>query len=394
MRRFWLNILILLVMSLSTFPVISQEKNTKETTNNYPIILVHGFAGWGPEELLGYKYWGGTACDIQKYLREQGAQVYTASVGAISSNHDRACELFYQIKGGAVDYGAEHSQHYGHLRTGKSYPGFYCSWDASHPVHLIGHSMGGQTIRMLVELLARDFFACNTSETWVKSVTTLSTPNNGTTLATLVDKFAGGYAEEIVAGFLGLARANWKVYDFDMAQWNLTPQPEETLHVFLKRVDKVLGNTEDISLYDLLPRGAQKLNENVRNFPQVYYFSYATDETYVFNKNSGYYWAEPGMNPMFWGLAYQMGRYQGKDVSPAPLWWPNDGVVNTISMKCPANAKAVPYQGLPVPGVWNYMGLIHKDHGKIIGHYQDPLLGGRWLQDFYRGLVDVLYRLP
>ncbi|TKI08462.1 lipase, partial [Bacillus wiedmannii] len=27
--------------------------------NNYPIILVNGFAGWGREEMLGVKYWGG-----------------------------------------------------------------------------------------------------------------------------------------------------------------------------------------------------------------------------------------------------------------------------------------------------------------------------------------------
>jgi triacylglycerol esterase/lipase EstA (alpha/beta hydrolase family) len=27
--------------------------------NNYPIVLVHGFAGWGPEEIMGYNYWGG-----------------------------------------------------------------------------------------------------------------------------------------------------------------------------------------------------------------------------------------------------------------------------------------------------------------------------------------------
>ena len=27
--------------------------------NAYPVILVHGFAGFGRSELLGYKYWGG-----------------------------------------------------------------------------------------------------------------------------------------------------------------------------------------------------------------------------------------------------------------------------------------------------------------------------------------------
>ena len=27
--------------------------------NNDPIVLVHGFSGWGRDELLGYKHWGG-----------------------------------------------------------------------------------------------------------------------------------------------------------------------------------------------------------------------------------------------------------------------------------------------------------------------------------------------
>lgn len=27
--------------------------------NNYPIVPVHGFLGWGPQEMVGYKYWGG-----------------------------------------------------------------------------------------------------------------------------------------------------------------------------------------------------------------------------------------------------------------------------------------------------------------------------------------------
>ncbi len=28
------------------------------TGNPYPIVLVHGFIGWGPQEMGGYHYWG------------------------------------------------------------------------------------------------------------------------------------------------------------------------------------------------------------------------------------------------------------------------------------------------------------------------------------------------
>jgi len=33
----------------------------------------------------------------------------------------RACELFYYLKGGTVDYGVERSEKYGHSRYGHTY---------------------------------------------------------------------------------------------------------------------------------------------------------------------------------------------------------------------------------------------------------------------------------
>ena len=39
--------------------VFSQNKN--------PIVLIHGFFGWGNEELGDYKYWGGKNGSVQKY---------------------------------------------------------------------------------------------------------------------------------------------------------------------------------------------------------------------------------------------------------------------------------------------------------------------------------------
>ncbi|MFC6659765.1 hypothetical protein [Deinococcus multiflagellatus] len=64
----------------------------------------------------------------------------------MSSNWDRAAELYAQIKGGCVDYGAAHAAQHGHARTdsAKCYPGFYPQWDAAHPVNLLGHSMGAR----------------------------------------------------------------------------------------------------------------------------------------------------------------------------------------------------------------------------------------------------------
>ena len=73
--------------------------------NKYPIVLIHGFFGWGNDEMGDYRYWGGKR-DIQKILEENGFEVINVSVGPISSNWDRAIEVYHQLKGGQVDYGA------------------------------------------------------------------------------------------------------------------------------------------------------------------------------------------------------------------------------------------------------------------------------------------------
>ncbi len=385
--------IILLAIYLFLFSLACFSQDIYNNTNN-PIILVHGFSGWGRDEMLGYKYWGGIVLDIEEHLTKQGFLVFSASVGAISSNHDRACELFYQIKGGKVNYGAEHSYKYGHLSSGKTYSGFFPKWDESHPIHLVGHSMGGQTIRVLTELLAQDYFKLGTTENWIKSITTISTPHNGTTLATMIRKFSGGLAEEIVAAFLGIVGSDWKIYNFDMDQWELKANPGETLKDFMKRIDKKIGETQDISMYDLLPEGANSLNQNIRTFPKIYYFSYATQETYILYESQKFHWAKPTMNPIFWGYSNYMGRYQGNEVFPNADWWPNDGVVNTISMKGPNNATIIPFDGEPKVGLWNFMGTISdKDHGKIIGHYVEPISGRMWLKKFYLELAEMLASL-
>ena len=167
--------------------------------NNNPVIFVHGFAGFGRSELLGYKYWGGlTDLQVQLQARYSNQMVATAVVGPFSSNWDRAVELFYQIKGGCVSYGAAHAALNNHYERPESvyhngrtcYPGLYPAWDASHPVHLISHSMGGQTSRMLVQMLAGNgapfnpsLFPYSVNANWVRSVTTIASPNDGTTLA-------------------------------------------------------------------------------------------------------------------------------------------------------------------------------------------------------------------
>ena len=94
--------------------------------NNYPIVLIHGFLGWGPDEMGGYKYWGGKD-DIADLLRQEGHTVFEVSVGPVSSNWDRAVEAYTQLKGGQVDYGTAHSEKFGMIQKpeGNTYDGLY-----------------------------------------------------------------------------------------------------------------------------------------------------------------------------------------------------------------------------------------------------------------------------
>ncbi|MED5316560.1 MAG: lipase, partial [Candidatus Neomarinimicrobiota bacterium] len=168
--------------------------------NDYPIVLIHGFLGWGPDEMGGYKYWGGKD-DIADLLRQDGHTVFEVSVGPVSSNWDRAVEAYTQLKGGQVDYGKAHSEKFGLIQKpeGKTFDGLYPEWDENHPVHIIGHSMGGQTARMLQYLLANQIYEDQESTIleksplfgqvnlkWIHSITTIATPHNGTTMAELV----------------------------------------------------------------------------------------------------------------------------------------------------------------------------------------------------------------
>src|SRR5688572_2608471 len=69
-------------------------------------------------------------------------RVVVVHTGPFSSHHDRACELFYKLKGGRVDYGEIHAEKCHHARFGKRHRALIPQWGETYPIHLVAHSTG------------------------------------------------------------------------------------------------------------------------------------------------------------------------------------------------------------------------------------------------------------
>lgn len=417
-------------------------------SNNYPVILVHGFLGFGPDELqgTGFHYWGGFN-DIAAHMREGNHEVFAAGVGPVSSNWDRAVELYYQIKGGCADYGALHTAQYaayGAIRqpAGKcwaadpnnnpnQYPlALYPQWDADHPIHLVSHSQGGQTIRTLIQLMENG--SPNGDEGggalytggkvgWIKSASTISTPHNGTTLRDVIVDFVPKVSE--LAGDIvqvaGLGGSTSPVYKFRLEQFGLAQGPAESVQDFLNRSKGAPFwslNNHDAAQWDLGPDGARELNNWVKTSPHVYYYSIGSDATeqgsWCCNstdrviaplQNSSYQYARTDMIFFLKNTAGEwvvpsilqpgMGSYVQSDPGRVIVdagWFANDGVVNTVSMKAPTGQPARNYDGNSQLGSWNYLGYYRGyDHFDVIGWLQAP--GDVF--PIYDSLTGILYGL-
>lgn len=79
-------------------------------------MFVHGLMGWGQRAGINamLPYWGMTTGSLTSYLNSLGYETYSATVGPISSAWDRACELYAQLTGTTVDYGAAHAAAHDH----------------------------------------------------------------------------------------------------------------------------------------------------------------------------------------------------------------------------------------------------------------------------------------
>lgn len=393
-------------------PSVNVEVLDHSDGNNYPIVLVHGLGGFGRDEFGGIiKMWGGIH-DIEKDLRNKGYTVYTAAVGPVSSNWDRAVELYYQIKGGTVDYGEAHANEFGHNRYGRTFPGLYPDWGEINPdtgkpnkVHLIGHSMGGQTIRTLAQLLNEVDERERTSgndvsplfseeQPWVHSVLSISTPHDGSTAAYMINDVIPIVQELVIGAAIFAGNINQDLYDFKLDQWGIVKQKNERFSQYVKRIRNSPGwKSIDTANWDLKPEGAYELNRWVKAQPDVYYFSVSNSQTHR-SLLTGHHVPDTFMNPFLRPFSRYIGSktFKKNRFTIDRTWWENDGLVSVSTMKGPtigSNDQIIEYDGNPQTGVWNHLGKMkHFDHLDIIGW------GVRDMRNWYEDIAALLYSLP
>ena len=392
----------------------SQQQGTTETKdqtnkvakqgqykNQDPIILVHGFNGFTDDinpNVLSH-YWGGDKLNIRQDLEQNGYNAYEASISAFGSNYDRAVELYYYIKGGTVDYGAAHAERYGHERYGKTYEGVYKDWQPGQKVHLVGHSMGGQTVRQLEELLRNGSqeeieyqkthggdispLLQGGHDNMVSSITTLGTPHNGTHAA---DELGNEALVRQVVFDLGkrLGNKNSRV-DFGLSQWGLKQQPGESYISYLLRAkNSKLWQSKDNGFYDLTRDGATDLNRKTSLNPNIVYKTYTAEATHptLLGKQKADY-------NMF--LPFTMtGNVIGKATEKE--WRENDGLVSVISSQHPFNQAYIEATDTNQKGIWQVTPTKHDwDHVDFVGQDStDTKRTREELQQFWHNLADDL----
>ena len=167
------------------------------------------------------------------------------------------------------------------------------------------------------------------------------------------------------------------VYDFDLEHWGVEPLSGEPLIEYLLRVAQSSFMKEnDNACYSLTFQGAYADNKRWKTYPDTYYLSYITEQTFP-DLLSQYYYPTLAMNPALQLAAVHIGTKEFA-LPPIPVpdfrssdWWENDGLVSTYSQKYPHTNGTHPVgdeftDKTPTahfkPGKWYYQWERNMDH--------------------------------
>lgn len=392
--------------------------------NKYPFVFIHGMLGWGEEDKM-YKapYWGMVCGDLMKQLRKAGYEAYAPKVGPVNSAWARACELYAILTGTTVDYGVAHSQKMGHARFGRTYPvPLVPGWGSERKVHLLGHSFGGVTIRLLTELLANGseeeraatppedlspLFAGDHGD-WVSSVTTISAPHDGTTFVHAFPNFMKVLTAGLLGAFsvLGNTRANL-FYDTYLERYGLTSVPGTTdlKRIFdpeqLPRIRRIIQSGDHV-FHDLRIDAADEINKTIHCSKDTYYFSVTGRGTKPDPKHPGNEIRDKIMIFAFIPFAKKLGSFPEQTIGEVHVdasWHANDGLVPVESGRYPHREPHVFYEQVkdqPLKkGVWHVLPDYIADHGTVIGGSLSYIGPGKAepFRNYYRNLLDLLISL-
>jgi triacylglycerol esterase/lipase EstA (alpha/beta hydrolase family) len=152
-----------------------------------------------------------------------------------------------------------------------------------------------------------------------KSISTISGVSNGSTLTYYfgADEQTGLIKEDSLSTALLLMIEVYmyathairdSIYNFDLDHWGFERRSKESLVAYLRRVSQSkFFKGKDNACYTLTLQGAHADNAVWKTYPDTYYFSYITEQTFP-SPLTKWYYPEPFMNPAMLPLATYIGR--------------------------------------------------------------------------------------
>ncbi|CAG8830009.1 19704_t:CDS:2, partial [Gigaspora margarita] len=356
-----------------------------EGENKDTFVLVPGLL---PYDTIEIPIFGGiTLADYWADVKEQIDEPCITSPSPFGSLHDRAVELYYQIKGGQVDYGLAHSHQFCHKQLGETYEGLVPNWSPENPIVLIGY--GATTALYLQHLLSTNFFGQHTAGKMIKGVICWSAPHRGSTLPYFLGLEPGSKCIvhpfsilQLLLSFIHLicyftfleSLFNFRLND----KWSLASKSEggeQSLWSALSARSR-FSYFGDNFLVDWSVEGARMRyagDEKDKHFldPHCVYLNYVTTGRTLKSKLTGHYYPRLSWrNFSTWFISIMLGRYKlNTDAEQQVLrtssstYWNNDGTLSVHAQHPPPHQHVLmnialdqklydPIEHEITPGVW------------------------------------------